>query len=205
MNAIGLVLGFDAGSYHLAGQDVSNISEKKRGKYRNQFFGYVVQDFALIPQYSVMENILLPTVISRKKSGVMRKKAISLAERLNVEHLSKQKTVSLSGGEKQRVAICRALINEPDIILADEPAGALDSGNSEIVMGILSELNREGKTVILVTHDTEQAKRCGRILEIKDGQLVNDCVSGSAASCHGTVKDYLSSFLSYSSRTDTGK
>ena len=132
-------------------------------------FGYVIQDFALILDGTVWDNITIPLDYSKKK--IKKEEIMGLLTSFGLEKMKKTKVSLLSGGEKQRVAIVRALINRPDIILADEPTGALDSKTGEVVMSILRNICSSGKTVLVVTHDKEVAKKCDRILYMKDGEL----------------------------------
>lgn len=174
------VLGFldraSSGQYFFDNKDISDFSDDQLAEIRNKKVGFVFQSFNLLPRTSVFQNVELPLLYSEinfKKEVIEEKvkkslQAVSLEQRTN--YLSNQ----LSGGEKQRVAIARALINEPEIIFADEPTGNLDSRSGLQVMKILQDLNRQGKTIILVTHETFTAQHAKRILMMKDGQLVGD-------------------------------
>ena len=141
--------------------------------YRNKVFGFVVQDFALIEHFTVLQNIELPLFynefkLSRKER---RKRSIDLIHALGLESKTDIPVRFLSGGQKQRVAIGRAIINDPQIVLADEPTGSLDKKTSHEIMGLLSELNRSGKTIIVVTHDPIVANYCSRVIQLDDGEL----------------------------------
>ena len=171
LHIIGLLDVCDRGNYKLDGEDISDFTNKQRAKIRNEKIGFVLQDFGLVEDETVMENVSLPLMLSRTSMKKKREVALEKMKKVGVEHLSNKKVSVLSGGEKQRVAIARALVCDPEYIMADEPTGALDSVNAEKIMSILSSLNKEGKTVIIVTHDETVAKKCGRIITIKDGKI----------------------------------
>lgn len=171
LHIIGLLDICDQGTYKLDGEDISDFTNKQRAKIRNEKIGFVLQDFGLVEDETVIENVSLPLMLSRTSMKKIREVALEKMKKVGVEHLSNKKVSVLSGGEKQRVAIARALVCDPEYIMADEPTGALDSVNAEKIMSILSSLNKEGKTVIIVTHDETVAKKCGRIITIKDGKI----------------------------------
>jgi len=161
-----------SGKYYLEEEDVSGLNNKKLAAVRNSKIGFVMQNFALIEEETVEDNIYVPVYFSKTKMSVAEKKVKDLAEQLGISKLLNKKVNKLSGGEKQRTAIARALINDPDIILADEPTGALDTENTEIVMDIFRQLNEIGKTIIIITHDVQVAQKCARRLYIEDGKIV---------------------------------
>lgn len=171
LHIIGLLDVCNQGTYKLDGEDISDFTNKQRAKIRNEKIGVVLQNFGLVEDETVMENVSLPLMLSRTSMKKIREVALEKMKKVGVEHLSNKKVSVLSGGEKQRVAIARALVCDPEYIMADEPTGALDSVNAEKIMLILSSLNKEGKTVIIVTHDETVAKKCGRIITIKDGKI----------------------------------
>ena len=171
LHIIGLLDVCDQGTYKLDGKDISDFTNKQRAKIRNEKIGFVLHDFWLVDYETVMVNVSLPLMLSRTSMKKIREVALEKMKKVGVEHLSNKKVSVLSGGEKQRVAIARALVCDPEYIMADEPTGALDSVNAEKIMSILSSLNKEGKTVIIVTHDETVAKKCGRIITIKDGKI----------------------------------
>ena len=171
LNIIGCLDKADGGKYLLDGADVSVFSASQLAEIRNSRFGFVMQDFALIEDESVMQNIEIPALFSKTKK---RNNYVDLLKRLGISKLADRKVSLLSGGEKQRVAIARALVNDPKYIIADEPTGALDTENSKMIMKILSELNSQGKTVIIVTHDPVVAAECSRVIKISDGKIVSD-------------------------------
>ena len=160
------------GEYRLDGVDVSSLKSHEKAKLRNSKFGFVMQDYALINDESVVDNIILPALFAKTKRMAAELRAIELLEKFNMIDLKEQKVSLLSGGEKQRVAIIRSLMNNPSYILADEPTGALDSKNSLDIMKIFCELHKEGKTIIIITHDDSIAAMCSRVIRIVDGEVV---------------------------------
>lgn len=168
LNIIGCLDSPDEGEYLLDGQDISKLSNSNLSTLRNSNFGFIMQDFALIEDETVRHNILLPTYFSRNK---IKTSCEELAKKLGIYKLLDTKASLLSGGEKQRTAIARAIINDSKYIIADEPTGALDSVNAEMIMNILSDLHKTGKTIIIVTHDIIIAEKCQRVLNISDGHL----------------------------------
>lgn len=171
LHILGLLDVMDSGSYMLDGTDVSQLNNKKMAKARNEKIGFILQDYGLIEEETVLYNVELPLLFSTVKLGRIKDIALEKLEKTGVEHLADKKVSVLSGGEKQRVAIARALVNEPDYIMADEPTGSLDTGNADLVVSILKQLNQEGKTIIMVTHDDGVAHACQRIVRIEDGRL----------------------------------
>ncbi len=176
LHIIGLLDSFSSGEYFFGKYNITKIKERASAKFRAHYIGFVKQDFALIEDYSALDNVMLPLYPIRAKDK--KKKARSAMEKLRILKLADKPVSQLSGGEKQRVAIARAIVNDPKIILADEPTGALDSKTSAEIMDVFKELNSEGKTVIIVTHDPGVARKCGRIIEISDGKIVADSISG---------------------------
>ncbi len=153
------------------GKVISDLPDLEMAKFRNKMLGFVFQSYRLLPQYSAYENVLLPSVYAglgsqKKELAKQLLEKIGLGKRLN------NRPSELSGGECQRVAICRALLNEPQIILGDEPTGALDTKTGEEIMDIFLSLNRDGKTVVFVTHDPKIAKKTQRILHFSDGKVI---------------------------------
>lgn len=174
MHILGCIDEFESGKYYLNGEDVSSLNEKKRAQIRNSKIGIVLQDFALVESYSVIENVMLPLYFSKSIKGKKEKmaKAIDVLKQMEMYEFVDKKVNKLSGGQKQRVAIARAMINNPKILLADEPTGALDVKMSAEIMSIFEKLNKQGTTVIIITHDMEVAKKCSRIIEISDGRII---------------------------------
>ena len=160
-------------SYLVDGVSVGDLKEKDRARFRNQKIGIVMQDYALIDEYTIEENVQIPLIFGKVKGNdVRREKIMTALENVGLAELAKKPVRQLSGGQKQRVAIARALVNNPAFLLADEPTGALDSKTSGEIMDVFEKLNQGGKTVIIVTHDMEVAARCGRVIEISDGEIV---------------------------------
>lgn len=164
---------YDKGSYLVDGVSVGDLKEKDRARFRNQKIGIVMQDYALIDEYTIEENVQIPLIFGKVKGNdVRREKIMTALENVGLAELAKKPVRQLSGGQKQRVAIARALVNNPTFLLADEPTGALDSKTSGEIMDVFEKLNQGGKTVIIVTHDMEVTARCGRVIEISDGEIV---------------------------------
>lgn len=162
------------GSYYLHGQDVSHMTDDELSDIRNKEIGFIFQGFNLIQNLTALENVELPLIYR----GVPKKERIELAEaaldKVGLEKRKTHKPSEMSGGQQQRVAIARAIAQAPPIILADEPTGNLDSGSTKEIMEILKELHREGRTVILITHDNEIAAQAKRVIKIMDGRIVED-------------------------------
>jgi len=173
LNVLGLLDDFDAGTYHLDGQDMSGLSEKQAARYRSEFLGFVFQSFNLIGYKTALENVALPLYYQGVNRKERQEKAMRFLEKVGLADWSHHLPNQMSGGQKQRVAIARALIANPRVILADEPTGALDSTTSEDVMELLKEINREGITIVIVTHEHEIAEQCHRIIRLKHGQIAN--------------------------------
>lgn len=173
LNVLGLLDDFDSGTYHLDGQDMSGLSEKQAARYRSEFLGFVFQSFNLIGYKTALENVALPLYYQGVNRKERQEKAMRFLEKVGLADWSHHLPNQMSGGQKQRVAIARALIANPRVILADEPTGALDSTTSEDVMELLKEINREGITIVIVTHEHEIAEQCHRIIRLKDGQIAD--------------------------------
>jgi putative ABC transport system ATP-binding protein len=169
MNIIGLLDIPDSGSYRLDGHEVSNLSTDALAEIRNTTFGFVFQQFHLLPKTTAEENVELPLLYSHKRD--IRGLAALALERVGLSDRRDHIPSELSGGQQQRVAIARALVNDPAVILADEPTGNLDSASGQDIIGVFEDLNRQGKTIILITHDSTVAERADRILKIVDGHL----------------------------------
>lgn len=174
MHIIGCIDDFEQGKYYFNGQDVSKLNEKKRAIIRNRDIGIVLQDFALMENYTVIENVLMPLFFSKDAGNrrVREEKAKDILSQLEMDEIMDKKVNKLSGGQKQRVAIARAMINNPKVLLADEPTGALDVKTSLEIMNVFKKLNAKGTTVIIITHDMEVANECNRVIEICDGNIV---------------------------------
>ena len=169
LNILAGISEYNSGSYKVDGEEISEMKEKQIADFRNKKVGLVMQDFALIEGYSVLENVMIPLIIAKDKN--QKEKAKDAIRNVDLINLKDKKVVELSGGQKQRIAIARAMVNNPSIILADEPTGALDSKTSKEIMELFKKLNEQGKTVIIVTHDLEIADSCERTIEIVDGNI----------------------------------
>ncbi|EEO07417.1 macrolide ABC transporter ATP-binding protein [Vibrio cholerae] len=174
MNVLGCLDKPTAGRYQLDGHPVDSLSTQQLAAIRNQKIGFVFQSFNLLEYASALDNVALPLVYAVVKAKDRRRRATELLTRVGLADRLDHKPNQLSGGQKQRVAIARALINQPQILLADEPTGALDSKSGAEIEALFNELHREGRTIIVVTHDNELAKRTKRIVTIRDGQVVSD-------------------------------
>lgn len=164
---------YEEGELYFDDTLVKNLSEKQYADIRNQKIGIVMQDFALVDNFTAMDNVMLPLDFAKSKKRNKAELAMNSLKSVGMGEFAKKSVNQLSGGQKQRVAIARAIVNNPDIILADEPTGALDSKTAEEIMNIFKELNDQGKTIIIVTHDLGVAEQCGRVIEISDGVIVN--------------------------------
>lgn len=174
MNIIGLLDKPTSGDYSLNGTQVEELIEKQLAKVRNQEIGFVFQQFFLLSKLSALQNVELPLVYAGVNSSKRRQLAKQFLEKVELSERMKHLPSELSGGQKQRVAIARALVNNPSIILADEPTGALDTKTSDQIMQLLTELNREGKTIVMVTHEPEIADFATRKIVIRDGEITRD-------------------------------
>ncbi|EGQ7690507.1 ABC transporter ATP-binding protein [Vibrio cholerae] len=174
MNVLGCLDKPTAGRYQLDRHPVDSLSTQQLAATRNQKIGFVFQSFNLLEYASALDNVALPLVYAGVKAKDRRRRATELLTRVGLADRLDHKPNQLSGGQKQRVAIARALINQPQILLADEPTGALDSKSGAEIEALFNELHREGRTIIVVTHDNELAKRTKRIVTIRDGQVVSD-------------------------------
>lgn len=170
LNMLGLLDKPTHGKYLLNGCDVSRISDRRAAHIRSDVIGFVFQSFNLLTRASALENVLLPTTYH--KINERKSKAMTLLKKVGLKGKEKQRIDELSGGERQRVAIARSLMNDPDIILADEPTGNLDTKTGREIMNLLRELNKQGKTIILVTHDLVLTRGVDRVVKIEDGKIV---------------------------------
>ncbi len=173
MNILGCLDTPTSGEYCLSGQDVAGLNEKKLTDIRNREIGFVFQGFNLIPGLDALENVELPLLYRGMPREERHRLAQAALEEVGLSSRVRHKPSQMSGGQQQRVAIARAIAAKPPIILADEPTGNLDSKSGESVMNILNDLNAEGRTIILITHDDKIAKAAGRMLKIQDGQIVS--------------------------------
>lgn len=171
LHIIGLLDTMTEGFYELDGEDISSIDNSKMAVIRNENIGFVLQDFGLIEEETTIYNVELPMMFGKMSLSKVRNQARQKLRELGISHLANQKVALLSGGEKQRVAIARALVNDPKYILADEPTGALDTKTASEIMSLLCELNKKGKTIIIVTHDDRVSECCKRVLVMVDGEI----------------------------------
>lgn len=162
------------GEYMIQGKEISGFGSREKAVLRNRFFGFVTQDFALIPHYTVERNVRLPLDYTHMSGKEKKCRVEKILRELHIGDKKKAYPSQLSGGQKQRVSIARALVNDAKVLLCDEPTGALDSATSSEIMGIFEELNRNGKTVIVVTHDEKVAASCKRLICIEDGRIKSD-------------------------------
>ncbi len=174
MNIIGCLDVPTSGIYRLNGIDVSTMDDDMQAVIRNRFLGFIFQQYNLIPKLNVVENVELPLLYSGKSASERRRAAMAALERVGLTDKARNRPSQLSGGQQQRVSIARALAGDPAVILADEPTGALDSRTGREVLAFLEELNRDGRTIVLITHDNSIAVRAKRIIRLADGRIVYD-------------------------------
>ncbi|MFL2608074.1 MAG: ABC transporter ATP-binding protein [Flavobacteriaceae bacterium] len=174
LNIIGILDELDKGQYFLDGIEIKDLTEKKSANYRNKFLGFVFQSFNLINFKNSLENVALPLYYQGLNRKDRLNKAMFHLEKVGLENWALHMPNELSGGQKQRVAIARALAAEPKLLLADEPTGALDSNTSKEIMKFLQQLNEEGKTILIVTHEQDISLMCKRIVRLKDGIITED-------------------------------
>lgn len=174
MNIIGCLDVPTSGTYKLNGKDITNYTDNELAEVRNKMLGFIFQQYNLIPKLTVIENVQLPLLYGGVSDKEQRQRALAALRRVGLESKAKNLPAQLSGGQQQRVSIARALAGDPSVILADEPTGALDSKTGREVMKFLQQLNREGNTIILITHDNSIAARASRIVRVTDGKIVYD-------------------------------
>jgi|TARA_B110000027_G_C16086689_1_gene286333 putative ABC transport system ATP-binding protein len=174
LNILGMLDVADEGVYKLDDVLIENLDETLAAKYRNKFLGFVFQSFNLINYKSALENVALPLYYQGLNRKLRQKTALDYLEKVGLGNWSSHLPSELSGGQKQRVAIARALASQPKVLLADEPTGALDSVTSNEVMGLIQQINNEGKTILVVTHEIDIANMCKRIVTLKDGVILED-------------------------------
>ncbi|GAA0488580.1 ABC transporter ATP-binding protein [Alkalibacterium sp. s-m-22] len=174
MNILGLLDRFDSGRYLLNGTDVSDLSDAELAGIRNKEIGFIFQSFNLMARMNVLENVMLPLVYGKVPYKERRRRATEALEKVGLGNRLEHLTNEISGGQKQRVAIARAIVNEPSVLMADEPTGNLDSKTTEDIMRIFQELNDEGTTIVMVTHEPEMAEYTKRIVHFRDGVMKKD-------------------------------
>ena len=162
---------FESGTYTIDDVSIQKLKERMAAKIRNEKIGVVIQDFALVEDFSCIENVMLPLDFSKKREGRCKEKAVKALQAVGMGEYAKKNVSQLSGGQKQRVAIARAIVNEPSVILADEPTGALNQTAATEVIESFLKINRDGTTILMVTHDSRIASMCERILYILDGEI----------------------------------
>lgn len=169
-----------SGEVTVDGKDLSKIKDDEISAFRRDNLGFVFQDFNLLDNFSVKDNILLPLVLLGMDVGEMKKRLEPIAQSLGIADLLEKYPYEISGGQKQRTAVARAIITQPKLILADEPTGALDSRSTDSLLDIFAQLNAQGQTILMVTHSTKAASRAGRVLFIKDGALFHQIYRGGS-------------------------
>ncbi len=174
LNLLGMIDIASSGSYHFKGKDIYRLSEKQITRLRKQNISFVFQNFNLIDELNLWENIELPLIYQGIKKTERKKRVMEVIDRLEITHRKDLLPVQLSGGQQQRVAVARAIVTRPHLLLADEPTGNLDSMHGEEVMNILNELNKEGMTIVMVTHSHHDASYSRRIVHLFDGQIINE-------------------------------
>jgi putative ABC transport system ATP-binding protein len=177
MNIIGCLDRPTSGTYYFETREISTLTDDELALVRNTKIGFVFQTFNLLPRFSALKNVEVPLIYSGVPARKRRERAVPLLEKVGLGTRMQHKPTELSGGQQQRVAIARALVNNPPLLLADEPTGNLDSRSGEEILNILKELNGQGVTIVIVTHDPDVAAQCRRIINVKDGQIQNDRVN----------------------------
>ncbi|NQY00539.1 MAG: ABC transporter ATP-binding protein [Flavobacteriaceae bacterium] len=179
LNIVGLLDNYDAGEYYLNNQLIQRLNERKAAILRNKFLGFVFQSFNLISYKTALENVALPLYYAGVGRRERQKIALDYLDKVGLKDWAKHLPNELSGGQKQRVAIARALVTKPKVVLADEPTGALDSTTTDSVMDLLKDINDEGMTVFVITHEEEVAAQTKRIVRLKDGIIISDTADTS--------------------------
>jgi putative ABC transport system ATP-binding protein len=174
LNILGMLDNPTSGDYWFVDQKVSGLTEKQRSKLRKENLGFVFQNFNLIDELTVFENVELPLVYLGVNAKERVRRVNQVLDKMNISHRSKHYPLQLSGGQQQRVAVARAVVSEPKLILADEPTGNLDSAHGEEVMELLDKLNKEGTTIVMVTHSQRDASFAQRVVRLFDGQIINE-------------------------------
>jgi putative ABC transport system ATP-binding protein len=180
LNVLGMLDNPSSGTYRFLGQDVSGRSEKELAAVRKQHIGFIFQSFNLIDELSVAENVMLPLLYQKLPAAEREQRVQEVLERVNIAHRADHRPQQLSGGQQQRVAVARAVVTNPELILADEPTGNLDTVNGEEVLDLLNQLNDDGTTIVMVTHDQGHADHASRIVNMLDGRVLSENVIGLA-------------------------
>lgn len=176
LNVLGMLDSPSAGTYTLQGERISGRSEQELAVFRKERLGFIFQSFNLIDELSVRENVQLPLLYQKVKPAERERRVMEVLERVNIAHRADHRPQQLSGGQQQRVAVARAVISNPALILADEPTGNLDSSNGEEVLALLNDLNRDGTTIVMVTHDPAHADHATRVVNMLDGRILSENV-----------------------------
>lgn len=174
MNILGCLDRMDSGVYKLNGEDMSNLTDNELAYVRNKEIGFVFQAFNLLPRMTILENVELPMIYSGVSKKERKERAINALEKVGLKDKIKNKSNEISGGQRQRVAIARAIVNNPKVIMADEPTGNLDTKSTKAIMKMFQELNNEGVTVVMVTHEPDVAVYTKRIVKFRDGEIIAD-------------------------------
>ncbi len=174
LNVLGMLDTPDAGRYEFAGENVADYAESKLADIRKQSIGFIFQSFNLVDELTVAENVMLPLLYQRVPKKEREERVQAVLERVGIAHRADHRPQQLSGGQQQRVAVARAVITNPKLILADEPTGNLDSANGEEVLDLLNQLNNDGTTIIMVTHDQSHADHASRIVNMLDGRILSE-------------------------------
>ena len=178
LNILGMLDSPDSGRYSFLGRDVTGYSENKLADMRKQNVGFIFQSFNLVDELTVAENVMLPLLYQKVAAAERNQKVQAVLERVGIAHRAGHRPQQLSGGQQQRVAVARAVVNNPKLILADEPTGNLDTTNGEEVLELLNQLNRDGTTIIMVTHDQGHADHAGRVVNMLDGRVLSENIVG---------------------------
>ena len=178
LNIIGMLDSPDSGSYSFLGEDVAGYGENKLADIRKHNIGFIFQSFNLVDELSVAENVMLPLLYQKVPAKERDERVQAVLERVGIAHRAGHRPQQLSGGQQQRVAVARAVVNNPKLILADEPTGNLDTTNGEAVLELLNQLNGDGTTIVMVTHDPGHADHAGRIVNMLDGRVLSENVVG---------------------------
>lgn len=196
-----------SGQVLLKGKNLSEVKQKELCTFRREHLGFVFQDFNLLDTLSLKDNIFLPLVLAGTSFKEMNQRLQPLAEKLSIVELLEKYPYEVSGGQKQRAAVCRALITQPDIILADEPTGALDSKASGRLLRLFADINKEGQTILMVTHSIQAASHAGRILFIKDGSVFHQIYRGNQSNdtMYKMISDTLTVLQTNNSEADSAK
>lgn len=189
LNIIGMLDTPDSGHYSFLGNEVTGLSEARLADIRKHHIGFIFQSFNLVDELTVAENVMLPLLYQKVPSAERKKRVQDVLERVNIAHRANHRPQQLSGGQQQRVAVARAVVTNPKLILADEPTGNLDTANGEEVLGLLNQLNADGTTIVMVTHDQAHSDHASRIVQMLDGRVLSENVIGlQAAKGHRHVQ-----------------